>query len=194
MNEIEIFSEQTIANNKYPLKEISFEKPGRAGKRVKQLHEVYYRPDAVAVLMVDNQQGKMLFTSQFRIASYINGNPSGNLLEVCAGLIDEGESPENAALREAAEETGYQVSNLQKVGAVYPSAGGVTEYLHLFIGEYDSKGDHESGGGLEEEGEYIELLEMTFEEVHAKLMTAEFNDAKTLLLVQHFFLRDQNKV
>lgn len=194
MSKIEIFSEQTIANNKYPLKEISFEKPGRAGKRVEQLHEVYYRPDAVAVLLVNHIHQKMLFTSQFRIASYMNGNPSGNLLEVCAGLIDDGESPEAAALREAAEETGYQVKNLHKVGAVYPSAGGVTEYLHLFIGEYDSTGDHESGGGLEEEGEHIELIEMTFEDVHEKLMNADFNDAKTLLLVQHFFLLEQKSI
>lgn len=188
MNEIKIYSEETLVQKKYALKEISFEKPGHGGKPIKQLHEIYYRPDAVAVLMVDYKEQKLLLTSQFRIASYINGNPSGNLTEACAGLIDEGESPEQAAIREALEETGFAVQNIQKIGAVYPSAGGVTEYLHLFIGEYDSKGEHEEGGGLEEEGEYIELVELSFEDGHGKVLQGDFNDAKTLLLLQHFFL------
>jgi GDP-mannose pyrophosphatase NudK len=191
MSEVKIFSETILAEKKYPLKEISFEKPGHGGKLVKQLHEIYYRPDAVAVLLVDYQEQTIMLTNQFRIASYINQNPSGNLIEACAGLIDEGESPEQAALREALEETGYAIYNLKKVGAVYPSAGGVTEFLHLFIAEYDSKGEHEKGGGLEEEGEYIEVVELTFEQAKSSLIEGRFNDAKTLLLVQSFFLNQQ---
>ena len=191
MSDVKILSETTLASKKYPLREISFEKPGHGGKPVKQLHEIYYRPDAVAVLMVDYAEHKILLTSQFRVASYINGNDSGNLTEACAGLIDEGESPEQAAMREAVEETGFQIRNLQRIGAVYPSAGGVTEYLHLFIGEYSSKGDHEKGGGLEEEGEYIELLELSFDEARERVLKGGFNDAKTLLLLQHFFLIHQ---
>ncbi len=188
MSEVTIFSQTTLSDKKYPLKEISFEKPGHGGRLVKHLHEIYYRPDAVAVLLVDYAQRSLLFTNQFRVASFINGNPSGNLIEACAGLIDEGESPEQAAIREAVEETGYRIQNLEKVGAVYPSAGGVTEFLHLFVAEYNSKGDHEAGGGLESEGEYIELVELSFEDAKAKMLAGAFNDAKTLLLVQHFFL------
>jgi GDP-mannose pyrophosphatase NudK len=188
MSDVKIFSETTLAEKKYPLKEISFEKAGHGGKLVKQLHEIYYRPDAVAVLLVDYQARMIMLTNQFRIASYINGNPSGDLFEACAGLIDDGESPEQAAVREALEETGYNIQNLKKIAAVYPSAGGVTEYLHLFIAEYDGKGDHEKGGGLEDEGEYIELVELSFEEAKARMLNGSFNDAKTLLLVQHFFL------
>lgn len=188
MSEVKIFSEITLSDKKYPLKEISFEKPGHGGKPIKQLHEIYYRPDAVAVLLVDYQEQTLLLTEQFRVASYLNGNSSGNLIEACAGLIDEGESPEQAAMREAIEETGYAIHNLKKAGAVYPSAGGVTEFLHLFIAEYNSKGEHQVGGGLEAEGEYIELVELSFEEAKAKMFAGTFNDAKTLLLVQHFFL------
>jgi len=188
MNDVTIFSEHTLSDKKYPLKEISFQKPGHGGRPVKQLHEIYYRPDAVAVLMVDYTEKTILLTEQFRVASYLNGNPTGNLIEACAGLIDDGETPEEAAGREAVEETGFQVSNLQNVGAVYPSAGGITEYLHLFIGEYDHKGAHEKGGGLEAEGEYIELVEFSFEEAREKVVQGFFNDAKTLLLLQRFFL------
>jgi nudix-type nucleoside diphosphatase (YffH/AdpP family) len=191
MSEVKIFSETTLSDKKYPLKEIGFEKPGHGGKPVKQLHEIYYRPDNVTVLLVDYQEQTILLTNQFRVASFINGNPSGDLIEACAGLIDEGESPEQAAQREAMEETGYHISNLKKVGAVYPSAGGVTEFLHLFIAEYDSKGEHEKGGGLEEEGEYIEMVELTFEEAKSRMLGGQFNDAKTLLLVQSFFLNRQ---
>ncbi len=191
MNEVRIISEHTLSNKKYALKEINFEKQGHGDKMVKQLHEIYFRPDAVAVLIVDYDAKKILLTSQFRVASYINGNPTGNLIEACAGLIDDGESPEQAALREAVEETGVTITELKKVGAVYPSAGGVTEYLHLYIGTYDSAATHQKGGGLEEEGEYIELLEIEFDDAYSRLMDAGFNDAKTLLLLQRFFLELQ---
>jgi GDP-mannose pyrophosphatase NudK len=188
MGDIRVFNQEILSDKKYPLKEISFEKPGKHGDKIKQLHEVYYRPDAVAVLMVDLKEEKILLTRQFRIPTFLNGNESGYLVETCAGLIDDMESPEEAAVREAGEETGYIISNLQKVGGVYPSAGGLTEYVHLFIAEYDSKGKHDLGGGLEEEGENIENLEFGFQEAFEKVKNASFNDSKTLLLLQHFFL------
>jgi GDP-mannose pyrophosphatase NudK len=192
MKDIRIFNQEILSDKKYPLKEISFEKPGKGGKAVKQLHEIYYRPDAVAVLMVDRNEQRILLTRQFRIPTYLNGNESGYLVEVCAGLIDDMESPEEAVIREALEETGYEITNLQKIGAVFPSGGGLTEYLHLFIADYDSKGNHQEGGGLEEEGEYIEKLEISFKDAFEKVKGGGFNDAKTLLLLQHFFLTNQN--
>jgi GDP-mannose pyrophosphatase NudK len=188
MKDIRIFNQEILSDNKYPLKEISFEKPGKDGKTIKQLHEIYYRPDAVAILMVDRLEQKILLTRQFRLPTYLNGNESGYLIETCAGLIDDMESPEEAVIREAIEETGFQINNLQKVGAVFPSAGGLTEYIHLYIGEYDSNGQHEEGGGLEEEGEYIEKLEISFSDALVKVKNGSFNDAKTLLLLQNFFL------
>jgi GDP-mannose pyrophosphatase NudK len=193
MEEIRVFNQEILSDRKYPLKEISFEKPGQDGEKIKQLHEVYYRPDAVAVLMVDYKEEKILLSRQFRIPTFLNGNESGYLVETCAGLIDDMESPEEAAIREALEETGYTLSNLQKVGGVYPSAGGLTEYVHLFIAAYNSKGKHELGGGLKEEGENIENVEISFQEALEKVKTASFNDAKTLLLLQHFFLMNKDK-
>lgn len=192
MSEVKIISTHTLSDKKYPLKEIKFQKPGHGGRPVEHLHEIYYRPDAVAVLLVDYEESKLLLTTQFRVASYMNGNPSGDLIEACAGLIDKGETPEEAAKREALEETGFGVHDMKKVGAVYPSAGGVTEYLHLFIGRYDSKGEHAKGGGLESEGEYIELLEIPFDEAREKVLRGGFNDAKTLILLQHFFLHHKD--
>ena len=188
MENIRVFNQEILSDKKYPLKEISFEKPGKNGQAIRQLHEIYYRPDAVAVLMIDYQEQKILLTRQFRMPTYLNGNESGYLIEACAGLIDDMESPEEAVVREALEETGYKVFNLKKVGGVYPSAGGLTEFLHLFIAEYQSSGLHEDGGGLEEEGEHIENLEIGFNQALFKVKNGGFSDAKTLLLLQHFFL------
>lgn len=123
--------------------------------------------------------------------TYLNGNETGYLVEACAGLIDEGESPEETAYREVDEETGYPIRDLQKVGDVYTSAGGITEFQHLYIAAYDSKGEHGEGGGLEEEGEDIELVEMSFDEARKALQNKEFADAKTILLLQHYFLNSE---
>lgn len=191
MEEVRIFNQEILSDKKYPLKEISFEKPGKDGKAVRQLHEVYYRPDAVAVLIVDRQKHKILLTRQFRIPTYLNGNESGYLVEACAGLIDDLESPEEAVIREAMEETGFKITNLKNVGGVFPSAGSLTEYLHLFVAEYDSRGASEQGGGLEEEGEQIENIEIEFKDALEKVKNGGFNDAKTLLLLQHFFLTER---
>ena len=106
------------------------------------------------------------------------------------GQVDEGETPEQAARREVGEETGYPIHNLTKIGAVYSSAGGITEYLHLFIAECDCKGAHGKGGGKPGEGEDIELVKLSFNEAREKLAEGTFRDAKIVMLLQHFFFQN----
>lgn len=153
-----------------------------------QVNEVYFRPDAVAVLLVDPQRKNFLLTRQFRLPTFLNGNEKGYLVETCAGLIDEGETPEQAVRREVEEETGYPLSGLEKIGGIYTSAGGITEFVHLFVAGYESDGPHGKGGGKPGEGEDIELLEISFDEARAHLKQGAVRDAKTLLLLQHYFL------
>lgn len=188
MAEIKIIREETLSDKKYPLKYYTFQRTNSKGELLEKKNEIYFRPDAVTVLLVDKVNRKFLLTRQFRMATYLNANPSGKLVEACAGIIDEGESPEQTAHREVEEETGYQIQNLSKVASVYTSAGGITEFQHLYTAEYDSKGQHAEGGGLEEEGEDIELVELDFDDAREQLRKAEFIDAKTIMLLQHYFL------
>jgi GDP-mannose pyrophosphatase NudK len=127
MATINILKRETLGQTQYPLQKITFQKPGVQA----QTNEVYFRPDAVTVLLVDEPEKTFLLTRQFRLPTFLNGNEKGYLVETCAGLIDEGETPEQAARREVQEETGYTLTDLEKIGAVYTSAGGITEYIHL---------------------------------------------------------------
>jgi GDP-mannose pyrophosphatase NudK len=188
MKNIEILNQELLSDRKYPLKDITYNKPDLHGNLHQQKSEVYFRPDAVAVLLVDLDKKVFLLTRQFRMPTYLNGNKSGYILEACAGLIDEGESPEETAKREVKEETGYSIDDLNKVGAIYTSGGGITEYLHLFIARLDSAGPHEDGGGLEEEGENIEIVTVSFQQAEEELRNGKINDAKTLMLLQHYFM------
>jgi GDP-mannose pyrophosphatase NudK len=188
MATIQILDKQTLSDKKYPLKYITFEKPDAEGEFHNLEKEVYFRPDAVAVLLVDDKQKKLLLTKQFRLPTFLNGSDSGYLIEVCAGLIDEGETPEQTARREVEEETGYQIDELTKIAGAYTSPASATEFLHLFTAAYQSKKDHSKTWGLKAEGESIELMEMGFDEAEEKLKQGEFRDIKTILLLQYFFM------
>lgn len=133
MATINIIQRETIPGTQYPLQRINFQKPDREGEMHEQVNEVYFRPDAVTALLTDPKAKKFLLARQFRLPTFLNGSEKGYLLETCAGLIDEGETPEQAARREVEEETGCQVGDLEKIGGVYTSAGGITELVHLFI-------------------------------------------------------------
>nr|WP_294790063.1 NUDIX hydrolase [uncultured Mucilaginibacter sp.] len=189
MATINILERKTVPDTQYPLEQIKFQKPDLEGEMHDQTNEVYFRPDAVAVLLADTKAKTFLLTRQFRLPTFLNGRETGYLVETCAGLIDDGETPEQAALREVEEETGYAAGNLQKIGAVYTSAGGLTEYVHLFMATYDKDKQHSAGGGKKGEGEDIELIHITFDEAKEKTLAGAINDAKTMLLLQHFFLR-----
>jgi GDP-mannose pyrophosphatase NudK len=189
MASIQILNKETLSDRKYPLKYISFEKPDNEGKFHNQDREVYFRPDAIAVLLVDNKQKKLLLTKQFRLPAFLNGSENGYLIEACAGIIDGDETPEQTVRREVEEETGYQIKNLTKIGGAYSSPNATTEFLHLFIAAYTSDEGHAKTGGLIDEGESIELIEMGFDEAREKLNRGEFRDIKTILLLQHFFMK-----
>jgi GDP-mannose pyrophosphatase NudK len=193
MATIQILKRETLSNKKYPLQNVLFEKPGANGEFHTIEKEVYFRPNAVAVLLVDADKKKILLNKQFRLPAFLNGSLKGFLVETCAGIMDDGETEEQTAYREAEEETGYQITNLNKIGGVYTSVGGITEFLHLFTANYNSEDSHSKSGGLKEAGEDIELLEIGFADAREKLNQGWFIDAKTVLLLQHFFLNQEIK-
>lgn len=86
------------------------------------------------------------------------------------------------------EKTGYKVGELVRAGGAYSSAGGITKYIYLFMADYEPGQRKGKGGGLEAEDEQVSLVELSFDEAAKMLESGEFHDAKTMLLLQHFFL------
>jgi GDP-mannose pyrophosphatase NudK len=186
-NTINITSTKVLSENKFLLKLVDYQIAER-DKTTDKRAEVYFRPDAAAVLLYNEEQGKIMLTRQFRLPAYLNSPGDGYIIEACAGLIDAGETPEQTARREAQEELGYTIDELKKVGIAYSSAGGITEKVHLFIAPYTDTMKTGEGGGLKEEKESVEISEMNITEAEHKLNNGDFNDMKTIILLQHYFL------
>ncbi|GAA6765804.1 GDP-mannose pyrophosphatase NudK [Flavobacterium sp. CGRL1] len=153
-------------------------------KTESHIREVYDRGNGAGILLYNTAKKTVILTRQFRLPTYLNGNKTGMMVEVCAGLLDK-DNAEQAIIRETEEETGYRLKKVQKVIETYMSPGSVTEILYLFVGEYDESMKVSSGGGLDAEQENIEVLEYTFDEAYAMIESGEITDAKTILLLQH---------
>lgn len=130
----------------------------------------------------------MLLTRQFRFPAYVNDHPDGLLIETAAGLLD-GDNPEAAIRRETTEELGVEVGPLEYVFAPFMSPGSVTERLHCYAAPYTPADRTSAGGGLAEEGEDIEVLELPIGRALDMIETGEIADAKTILLLQWAALR-----
>ncbi len=92
--------------------------------------------------------------------------------------------------RETEEETGYKIAAVEKVMEAYMSPGSVTEILYFFIAEYAHSMKVNEGGGVKEEQEHIEVLEMAIDEAMRKIDTGEIKDGKTIMLLQYVRLRN----
>ena len=188
MAEIEITDRTTLADKKYLLENIRFNIKDRLGKIQEQEREIYFRPDGAVLLLYNLERKTMLFTRQFRLVAELK-HSENELLEACAGIIDPGETPQEAAIREAEEELGYRIHQVEKVHEAFATPGGVTEVIHFFTGEYREDMKVNGGGGVEHEGEDIEIVELTFHKVRDMLEKRAFHDAKTIILIQHLWIK-----
>jgi nudix-type nucleoside diphosphatase (YffH/AdpP family) len=110
------------------------------------------------------------------------------LIEACAGNMEEGDGPAGTARKEAEQELGCRLRDLREIFALYMSPGATSEKLRFFTAEYDPGARTGGGGGLREEGEDIEVLELPLAEAWAMVGRGEIMDAKTVLLLQHLLL------
>ena len=145
------------------------------------------RGDAVAALLFNRDTGKLLLTYQFKYPTLRQGD--GWVAEVLAGMIDEGETPEQALAREVEEEAGFQIKHSTHLHTFYVSPGGTSERIFLYHVEISDADRNGPGGGLASEAEDIRLLEYTPAEAFALLDRGEVNDAKTLIALM--WLRDR---
>lgn len=181
---IKIKQTELLSDNWYLLNKVTFDFLRKDDVWITQKREVYDRGNGAAILLYNSQQKTIILTRQFRLPAYLNGNKTGMMIEVCAGLLDL-DHPEQCIIRETEEETGYRIKSVQKIMETYMSPGAITEILHLFVGEYDASMKVHEGGGLEHEQEEIEVIEIPFEEAYALIATGEIKDAKTIILMQY---------
>ena len=181
---IKIKRTDLLSDNWYILNKVTYEYYKEDQNVETHIREVYDRGNGAAILLYNSIEKTVILTRQFRLPTYLNGNKSGMMIEVCAGLLDK-DQPEQCIIRETEEETGYSVKKVRKVFETYMSPGAVTEILHLFVGEYDSTMKVGDGGGADNEQENIEVLEYRFDETFALIESGEIKDAKTIMLLQY---------
>ncbi|UXM96004.1 NUDIX domain-containing protein [Bartonella sp. HY329] len=181
-NRIRNIAEKILSAGWTRLSCFDFEFQRRSGEWNAQKREVYCRGPASAIVPYDPIRQTVLLTRQLRLPAFLNGdNPM--LLEACAGIIDEGETPEIAIMREGEEELGYRFHQLTRIGRGFSSPGYSSEELYLFIATYDAGDRIGAGGGLYSEGEDIEVVEMALEKALIMVENEEIIDLKTILLL-----------
>ena len=172
-----------LSDRHYRLEEIEFDYRHRNGKWQTQTREVLERGHAVTLLPYNAASRTVVLTRQFRLPAYRAGH-DGFIVEAAAGMLDDA-SPEARIRIEAEEEIGYRLGEVRKIFEAFMSPGSITEKLHFFIAEYDSSMRIGSGGGLADEGEDIEVLELPVEQALAMITDGRIVDAKTIMLLQY---------
>lgn len=187
MPKISILQNEVAYQGKYQIRKVELRYQDQAVDEI-QKREVFNRGNAVAALLYNTQTQKLLFVNQFRVAPYLVGH-GVDFLEVCAGTIEENENPEETMLREIEEETGYFVKAIEHAFSLFVSPGASTERIHCYVATYTDSDKMYAGGGLAEESEHIENVELTVEETLKAIQSGRLSDAKSVALVQYAQLK-----
>jgi len=150
------------------------------GGRMTIVREHLERGDAVAVLLHDPARDAVLLVEQFRIGPAVREKDAW-LVEIAAGMVDEGEEPEVCARRECVEEAGYAPATLQPLGCYYSTPGGSSERIYLYLGEVDADKPCGDGGGLAEEHEDIRTRWVSREQAMRWVYEGRINSAPPML-------------
>jgi nudix-type nucleoside diphosphatase (YffH/AdpP family) len=174
---------RVLSQNHYTLKTTTFAWRRANGEWQTQHRETYDRGNGATLLPYNLRQRSVVLIRQFRYPAYVNGYDD-LMIEAVAGLLDN-ESPEARIRAEAEEESGYRLRDIRKVFEAFMSPGAVTEKLHFFVAEYEPDMRIGSGGGNPDEGEDIEVLELSIDEALAMIADRRIVDAKTIMLLQY---------
>lgn len=179
---------ELLAAGWHVLRRTTFDYRHRDGSWTREQRETYDRGDGATILLYDTARRTVLLTRQFRFPAYVNGHPDGMLIETAAGLLDTDDA-EAAVRRETAEELGVEVGAIEHVFDLWMSPGSVTERLYFYAAPYTPAARTGEGGGLADDGEDIEVIELPFDDALEQISTGEIADAKTILLLQWAALR-----
>lgn len=182
MKKVDIKEKKTVFDDFFQIEEahLQFEKfNGEMSETVKRLN--FNRGDSVAAIVFNSDSDKIVLTRQFRYPSHTRGE--GWMIEIVAGMLDEGVAAEDAIRKEILEEVGYKVDSLSPINSFFASPGGSCEYIHLFYAVVSNEGKVGKGGGLDEENEDIQVLEYDYEQLMSLVHGNAIMDARTLLAI-----------
>jgi ADP-ribose pyrophosphatase len=185
-----IHQKQLVYDGHFKLTKIELSHEKYNGETTPTLQrELVGRNDAVAMVAYDPVTDEIVLVEQFRVGAIDEKQPW--LIEIVAGLIDAGESPEQVVKRESQEEIGCAPSELLKVAGFYSSPGGSSEWIQLYIGKI-SVDELSNSGGLEEEGEDIKIIIVPATDVPYMLSTGEVRSAIAIVGLQWFVMNREN--
>ena len=180
---IRIHKVETLSHDWFLLQKTTFDYRRGDGTWQRQTRETYDRGNGATILLYNRERRTVVLVRQFRFPTWGNGH-DGFLIEAAAGLLDRA-SPEERIKAEVEEETGYRVGEVRKVFEAFMSPGSVTERLYFFVAEYDPASRAGAGGGIAEEGEDIEVLELAMDEAMRMMADGRIADGKTIMLLQY---------
>lgn len=184
---IEVIKDKILSDNYFILRNITYDLSRNEAEPIRHKREVYDRGNGATMLLYNREKKTVVLTRQFRVATWVNGNADGMLIEACAGLLDADE-PEVCARKEAMEETGYLVDEVEKLFELYMSPGGMTEIIHFYLAEFTDAQLEFAGGGIDDED--IDVLELPFAQAMEMIKSGEIRDGKTVILLQQLKLRN----
>ena len=147
------------------------------------------RPEVVAVILEKESSGEIVMIEQFRYSTLKSSTTNGWTTEIVGGLIDQGETPLNAAKRECFEETGYQVKELTHLTSYFSNGAITNELIHLYYCKVNNEDKKGQGGGIEEEKEDLNVVEIPYQKLIDSIQKGEIKDAKTIIAIQWLLLQ-----
>lgn len=180
---VKIHNHRRLAEGFLKLDRYSVSYDSYAGERLGPYErEVLERGDSVGVLIHDRRADTIVCVEQFRLPAFLRERNAGWIQETVAGVVGENERAEDAARRETLEETGISIETLHRIGTFYPSVGGSTERVTLFVAEADlSDFSKNATAGIKDEGEDIRVVLTTGRELVTKALNGEIRDAKLMI-------------
>ncbi|WP_162062472.1 ADP-ribose diphosphatase [Vibrio taketomensis] len=187
--DIEVLSKETLFQGFFKMVKYRFKHRLFAGGWSNEIErEMFERGHAVALLPYDPISDRVVLVEQIRVGALEHAQPWQ--LEIVAGIIDKNESPEDVARREAVEEAGIDVANLQKVTSYYPSSGGCSERLDVYVGRVDASTAH-GIHGLDCEGEDIRVHVVSREQAYEWVESGRFENGASIIALQWLELNHQ---
>jgi nudix-type nucleoside diphosphatase (YffH/AdpP family) len=179
MRKVEIMSRRRVFDDFFKIEEarLRFERyDGTMSEPVRRLN--FERGDSVAALLIDPRAAMVYLTEQFKYPAYEKAG--GWLIDVVAGMLDDGETPEQAVRREILEESGFEPTGLQPIATFFVSPGGSSERIFLFCATVRG-GTPRSGGGVASEHEDIKIIAWSIDEFLGRFHAGDLQDAKALI-------------